>query len=281
MIYIQGSNKEGTIKQRGITNRKVVPSFTFPGGEQQITLPDFNSHIKIDHIDIIAQLITSKDVMDLVLIKDALESKYNANIDLHLGYMPYARQDRIANDGESLAARAFARLINSLHFNNVIVLDPHSEIGVSYLHNVVIIDQLTMLMQSYAYKSIINKEVLVVAPDKGSTQKVLDIVLEKPFIQGFKFRDTKTGKLSGFGYDGDVEGKDLLIIDDICDGGGTFLGLTKELLDGGAKSVSLYVTHGIFSKGLDILLDNGIDHIYTTNSLPQKEHEKLTILYWR
>jgi ribose-phosphate pyrophosphokinase len=80
-----------------------------------------------------------------------------------------------------------------------------------------------------------------------------------------KVRDPGTGKLSGFSL---VAGPDLLgahciIFDDICDGGGTFAGVSTLLKDAGASWVGLAVTHGIFSKGFHI---PGIDYIWTTNS---------------
>jgi ribose-phosphate pyrophosphokinase len=83
-----------------------------------------------------------------------------------------------------------------------------------------------------------------------------------------KKRDPETGKLDGFSiYDYDPNpnsnGTELLIVDDICDGGGTFVGLAKKLREAGAKKVHLFVTHGIFSKGVPL---EGIDTIYTTDS---------------
>jgi ribose-phosphate pyrophosphokinase len=55
-------------------------------------------------------------------------------------------------------------------------------------------------------------------------------------------------------------------VDDLCDGGATFIGAAKCLRDAGAKFVGLVVPHGIFSRGVSHVLDNGIDHIHTSNS---------------
>ena len=63
----------------------------------------------------------------------------------------------------------------------------------------------------------------------------------------------------------------MLIVDDLCDAGGTFIGSAQVLRDAGARSVSLYVTHGVFSKGVENLLNNGIDAIYTTTSFASSE----------
>ena len=63
----------------------------------------------------------------------------------------------------------------------------------------------------------------------------------------------------------------MLIVDDLCDAGGTFIGSAQVLRDAGARSVSLYVTHGLFSKGVGNLLEQGIDRIYTTSSLARTD----------
>ena len=115
--------------------------------------------------------------------------------------------------------------------------------------------------------------ITLVSPDKGAFSKVKALATTLggiPFIKADKVRDPETGDLSGFSYEGSVQGLDLLIVDDICDGGGTFVGLAKILKEGGAKSISLYVSHGIFSKGLKVL-DGAIDAVYTTDSLIREE----------
>jgi ribose-phosphate pyrophosphokinase len=100
-------------------------------------------------------------------------------------------------------------------------------------------------------------------------------------IQGMKKRDLKTGELTGFDFYGEVRGKDLLIVDDICDGGGTFIGLAGKLRYEGAKSISLYVSHGIFSRGIEILFDCGIEMVYTTDSCNhEQKHERLQVINW-
>ena len=76
-----------------------------------------------------------------------------------------------------------------------------------------------------------------------------------PIIRADKIRDTMTGALSGFEvYADDLTGKDVVILDDLCDGGGTFIGLAKKLREKGAAKITLYVTHGMFTKGVKDLL---------------------------
>ena len=79
-----------------------------------------------------------------------------------------------------------------------------------------------------------------------------------------KKRDSETGALSGFAVEsGDVRDAVCLVVDDICDGGGTFSGIAAVLREAGARSVSLAVTHGVFSRGIELA---GIDTTYCTDS---------------
>jgi ribose-phosphate pyrophosphokinase len=87
-----------------------------------------------------------------------------------------------------------------------------------------------------------------------------------------KIRDVKTGHLSGFSvFSDDLKGKDCLITDDICDGGGTFLGIADALRKKGAGWVYLAVSHGIFSHGFE-KLEAALDGIFTTDSFKDITH---------
>ena len=87
-------------------------------------------------------------------------------------------------------------------------------------------------------------------------------VLGKPIIRADKIRDTMTGALSDFEvYIDDLTGKSVLILDDIADGGRSFTELAQKLREKGANKVTLYVSHGMFTKGVKILLES-IDEVW-------------------
>ena len=90
-------------------------------------------------------------------------------------------------------------------------------------------------------------------------------------MYGEKVRDQLTGNIVRYKIVGEPVGKNVLIIDDICDGGMTFKLLAKDLLAAGAKSVVLFVTHGLFSKGLQTLKDSGIQRIYAQDGEASEE----------
>jgi len=120
----------------------------------------------------------------------------------------------------------------------------------------------------------------IVAPDAGSEKRAAGVakLLNIPIVNGYKTRDISTGAITGFGhnYDSSLYGKDLLIVDDICDGGGTFIGLGNSLKEAGAE-VSLYVTHGLFSKGF-VALNKIFKKIYTTDSIPLQQGVGVVVL---
>ncbi len=241
-------------------------------------------YINNHDVRLLANISDAEGIMALALVNDAIRRLSPTSVSLSLGYVPYARQDRVCNPGEALSIKVFCDMINFMNFDKVFILDPHSDVTPALLNNCIIREPATILSSSTLIRDLMDGKVTLVAPDAGATKKVEKVAQHfggLEVIQGFKKRDLATGALSGFGYIGDVVGKDLLIVDDICDGGGTFLGLATKLYDGGAKSIELYVSHGIFSKGIDCLLDTCFERIYTTNSFDHgNTGDRLEIIDW-
>jgi ribose-phosphate pyrophosphokinase len=263
----------------------------FNGGEVNLRLHEkllFQAKSRVKSVYVMAQLQDSDSVMALCMLVDALKREHpRAGYSLGLGYTPYARQDRVCNPGEALSIRVFANIINSLGFNTVVLVDPHSDVAGSVINNVVsAYSQAQIIGGDLSLSAMLaSTEVVLVSPDAGATKKTEQVSKAfggVPVVQGYKQRDLATGALSGFGVsdpDNLLAGSKCLIVDDICDGGGTFLGLSKVLRDNGAAEVELYVTHGIFSQGIEKLLDNGLDHVYTTDTFNSGEsHSRLTCI---
>ena len=250
-------------------NKQVVPvdHFTFKGGEEQVKI-DMAHAPKggIGFVDITAKIKNSTDVMALAMLVDAcsrLEGLHNhAEFTLHLPYIPYARQDRVMNPGEALSIKVFANIVNALGFDKVIVDDPHSDVSAALLNNVQIRGQDVLISEHH--EIVAGADVTIVAPDAGARKKAQKVAdrLRIPLVEAGKVRDVKTNEITGTAVFGDVEGRECVIVDDICDGGRTFIALAQALKEKGAKRVILYVTHGIFSFGKQVILDGGVDEIY-------------------
>lgn len=254
-------------------------SFTFPGGEIGVKL-DTSLHRYLyalaKHQTIVARLQSSADVMELAMVRDALARFDPTPIRLALLYVPYGRQDRVCVPGESFSLKVFASLINAMGFERVTVFDPHSDVTGALFERVYIVEQLVILgafdkLNARLQPPLATRPVFV-SPDAGANKKTAALAAHYGhvhFIRADKLRDLSTGRIKEIVVVNpreEVEGQDCVIVDDLCDAGGTFIGLAKALRDKGAKTVDLYVTHGLFTKGLAPLLDGGIDHVYTTDT---------------
>ena len=240
---------------------QAIKQFTFPGGEVGVEIQYWPCWDNVEKVDVIAHLKNSDDLMALLLTSDAIDRQYkSAKKYLTLNYVPYARQDRVCNEGESLSVSVMAKLINSCGFARVKIADPHSDVTPALINNVEILE---------SYDIIKNKDLsqyYIVAPDAGAYKKACKWAQKKNalgVITANKVRDVRTGKIESVKVDTDVKGLKLFVVDDICDGGRTFIELAKCL--NGAKSLELFVTHGIFSKGTKVLTDV-YDKVYSTNS---------------
>jgi ribose-phosphate pyrophosphokinase len=195
-------------------------------------------------------------------------------------YAPYAQQDRVCNDYESLTSKVFSELINAQNYQSVTVLDCHSDVMPALLNNCTNISPINLVA-----RLPFDEDTYLICPDSGALKRIYNISTGinkiKGIVRADKRRDTMTGKITGTEVlHENLNGAKCIIVDDICVGGATFINLSKELKNKGAGEILLYVTHGIFSNGLDCLFDSGIDAIYTTNSRNRNEelNSKLNIL---
>lgn len=242
-------------------------SFIFSGGEPHVKLSLAASGNVPEPVLITHRIASSADFMQLLLATDALRRAGYDRISVLLPYFPAARQDRLMVPGEPLSVRVYADLINAQQYEQVYVFDPHSDVTPALLNKAHVISN-----QAFVAQVLTNFDpatVCLVSPDAGALKKIhkLSTALGGvPVVVCDKERDVRTGALTGFRVFADeLAGRHCLIVDDICDGGGTFIGLAAELRKLNPVSVSLAVSHGIFSKGL-APLTSALDHVYTTDS---------------
>lgn len=264
-------------KFRPIAGEEILfENFVFSGGEPHIKINtnfDVSKKITITH-----RLNSFNDLGLLCLAVDALQ-RIDANVDtLFIPYFPAARQDRLMIQGEPLSVKVYADIINALNFKKVIVFDAHSEVVLAVLNNCEVISN-NQFIEKVIKK--IGGEVKLISPDGGALKKIYKV---SEYLGGIdvvecsKSRDVKTGKLSGFKvYAEDLQQKNCLIVDDICDGGGTFIGLAEELKNKNSGNLYLAVSHGIFNKGFKELNKN-FTKIFTTNSFKDVEGEKVELI---
>lgn len=181
-------------------------------------------------------------------------------IHLHMDYLPYARQDKKVTNESTFALQTFAQLLNSLKLDYVTVLDAHSDVP-EY-----IISNFRNSSPAFFVQETVKRynTDIICFPDAGAkTRYHRDLMfLGKTHLFGDKTRDQSSGMITEYKVNGPVQDKNVLICDDIVDGGMTFILLAKELLSQGAKEVALYTTHGLYSKGMKPLKEAGIKRFF-------------------
>lgn len=249
------------------TNDGPVPHdvLTFSGGEVQVRLTERQA--AAGPFFIRADLTDSAAIMELILLTDALRRRYGDDADLRLTcpYLPYARQDRVCAPGEALSLRVMCDLINAQRYREVEVWDAHSDVALALLDRAHSVPQ-----EAFVSRISFGSEAQIIAPDAGAMKKIAAVskVTGLPYIRADKTRDAATGEITGTQLYAPMGGDwDALIVDDICDGGRTFIELAKVIRQHTKGSIVLYVTHGIFSRGLDVF-DGLIDRVYTANAFP-------------
>lgn len=207
------------------------------------------------------------DANDLILLgmwADAAQQRGSRTV-AQIPYLPGARQDR----GMPFGAWVYAGIINGFKIDHVTAFDVHSPVMESLIRNLG-----TCVSAPLIRKFIVGRRdreeaqryVGIIAPDKGAVERAhyAAAITGLPLYKAEKHRDSATGKLSGFSCEPLPDTGKLLVVDDICDGGGTFMGLAeatglpKERLD-------LYVSHGVFSGDAPKLHDH-FGTIWTTDS---------------
>ncbi len=250
-------------------------SFTFNGGEPHIKLKGL-PHEKAEEILIVQRITDSEAFLLLLLATDALRRAGFRKISAWLPYFPAARQDRVMVPGEPLSVKVYAQIINAQGYERVLVFDPHSDVTPALLDRAEVATNLPFVEK--VLQLLGNQSLCLVAPDAGATKKTHKLAQQLDGLEVVaceKIRDVNTGQLSGFSvFSDDLKGKDCLITDDICDGGGTFLGIADALRKKGAGRVYLAVSHGIFSQGFEKLAA-ALDGIYTTDSFKDIEDKSI------
>ncbi len=248
-------------------------SFTFNGGEPHIRIQAFDTSkaVKITH-----RINSFNDLGRLCVAVDALRRMGVKTMELFVPYFPGARQDRVMVPGESLTVKVIADIINALKLNSISIFDPHSDVTPAVLDNCQVFSNHSFITEVL---SLLPKEPLLVSPDAGASKKIFSLAAHLKLtdvLECGKKRDVSTGALSGFKVPAsDLDGKPCLIVDDICDGGGTFIGLGNELKKRNAGKLYLAVSHGIFSNGLDEL-SKVYEQIFTTDSIRNLDDSRLT-----
>ena len=258
--------------------------FKFPGGEMNVQILG-DTRNPWNECRIVAKVINSDNLMSLLLLTDACKRFWGGDtkIELVLPYLPYMQQDRVCNNGEALSSKVLCDLINLQGYNSVTVYDPHSDVAPALLNNCIIVEQHILLKGIENHIDISNTQLAI--PDAGAMKKGHKVAKHlgiADIIECGKNRAVQTGRITDTKVYSEVDpNKDILVVDDICAGGATFVALAEKLRTLTKGDLYLYTTHGIYSKGLAPLLKH-YKHLFTANSFCDNVNEDfLTILKYK
>jgi ribose-phosphate pyrophosphokinase len=238
-------------------------SFYFSGGEPHIKI---QQEIPGDEVTITTRINSFNDIGMLLMATDALRRMGVKKLHAVIPYFPAARQDRLMVPGEPLSVKVYADLLNAQQYESVTIFDPHSDVTPAVVNNVRAVSN-----HAFVQDCLQNvQDYILISPDGGALKKIYKLseyLGGAPVTECTKKRDVATGRLTKFAVgEADLHGKTCVIVDDICDGGATFTGLAEKLKEHNAGDIYLIVSHGIFSKGTEVLAPF-FKKIFTTDSV--------------
>lgn len=246
-----------------------VDTRTFPDGESKIT---FRHNLKKSVVLVVQSTYPPVDTNLLQILSIISEvKKISSKIYAIMPYMGYARQDRQFLNGEIATMSVVAKMLQAAGAKKAIVVDIHSKTALRHFkiptENVSAIPELAKYLKKLKLKNPI-----VVSPDTGGSlraKKFADI-LKSDFITLKKSRNRKTGKVSIQSTKADVNGKDLIIVDDIISTGGSIVKATQFLKKQKCKRVFVVCTHGLLVGDAEKNIKKaGVTQIISTNTIPR------------
>lgn len=216
-------------------------------------------------------------LMELLVSIDALKRASAAEINCIIPYYGYARQDRKACPRQPITAKLVANLLEAAGANRVITIDLHATQIQGFFN--IPTDDLTaipMIAQYFRNKNIPTEDLVVVSPDHGGTTRARRMaeLLGAPLAIIDK-RRPRPNVCEANNVIGDVADKNCIVVDDICDTGGSLVAGCELLKEKGAKDIYAAITHGVFSGNAAERIENSpIKEMIVTNTIPLSEEFK-------
>lgn len=250
----------------------------FSDGEFQ---PSFEETVRGNELFIIQSTFAPADnLLELLLMIDAAKRASAKSIVAVIPYYGFARQDRKDKPRVSIGAKLIANLLTAAGVNRIITMDLHSDQIQGFFD--LPVDHMYASSIIIPYLQKLNLPRLAIAsPDTGGTKRAAAYAkfLNCDLVICFKQRE-RANVIKDMTLIGDVRGKDIIIIDDIIDTGGTITKAAKMMMDEGAASARCACTHPILSgEAFDKLDNSPLCEVIVTDTIPLKQHsDKITVL---
>ena len=222
---------------------------------------------------------TNKNVMEIMLIADALKRSSASKITAIVPYFGYARQDRRVRSARvPISAKVVADMFASVGIDRVLTIDLHSETIQGFFDMPADNVYATKFMVDDIKENNDRNEVVVVSPDVGGVvrSRALAKLLDDTDLAIIDKRRGAANQSEVMNIIGEIDGKVCIVPDDIIDTAGTLCNAAIALKEKGAKAVKAYITHPVLSgPAIERINDSAIDELVVTNSIPlNKEAQK-------
>lgn len=190
------------------------------------------------------------NLMELLIMLDALRRSSARRKTAVIPYFGYARQDRKSSPRTPISAKLVANLITEAGADRVLTLDLHAAQIQGFFD--IPVDNLfaAPLFAEDIRARYAGRDIMIVSPDVGGVLRARALATRLNVdLAIIDKRRERAGVSEVMNVIGDVHGRDCLLVDDICDSGGTLCNAADALIANGAKSASVYVTHGVLSGG--------------------------------
>ncbi|MBI2017626.1 ribose-phosphate pyrophosphokinase [Candidatus Daviesbacteria bacterium] len=258
---------------------------TFADGEKRVIIPE---NLRKRDVFIIQPTCppVSDNIMELFLIIDAAKRSSATEVSAIIPYFGYSRQDRKDRPRVPISASIVARLIEYAGADRIVTVDIHSEQEPGFVEI-----PWDNLYASYSFLPVLQKtfpkNLIVASPDKGGVLKATfyaDLLNADGIAIVYKERNPqKPNESKALDLIGEVENKDVLIVDDMIDTAGTICEAARLIKARGAKTVSAVATHGLFSDpAVKRIKEANFERIFITDTVPvrneMRNNAKITIV---
>lgn len=232
--------------------------FSFPAGERGCVITQRDCFDPEDILVLTLQFSGSDDIIDMLNVVNAVRNMYGKNTDIVLdaAYLPFSRQDRVTEYGSAFSLQMFVGIVKMCGFSKIRTMDVHSEVAAALFdagsfHN----EPQDAIWYGSVHWLARGHKTMLISPDAGAAKKIHALAkrVKVGVVEANKVRDPQTGAITRTDINiGALDGIErAIIVDDICDGGRTFIELGKVIrAEGYDGELVLCVTHGVFSKGL-------------------------------
>ncbi len=263
-------NSNTDLSDRLVGHNETLTLDTFSDGEH---LPIFKKSIRGENIYLLCNDNTDSAIMKTLLTIDAAKRSGVNTINLIWPCLPYSRQDKVDHIRSSIGAKLFADMLQVAGINKLFTIDLHASSIMGFYDIEVIHMKAAKIFAKYineVFESTGTSNVTIVSPDQGGVKRATDFGKKIPnseFAMINKKR-LKPNEVATMELVGNVTGRDVIIVDDMCDTGGTLSKAAELIMEHGAKSVRAVCTHGILSgKAYENINDSVLTELIVSDSV--------------